>query len=73
MPGRESVVDDGRSGQIDQAEIVDCSEPIKFTSYLNVNLATCAGEMQLQIENCMMEISEDTVASSVWQRCDIRS
>jgi hypothetical protein len=70
MPGRESVVDGGRSGQIDQAKIVDWSELSKFTSYFNENLTTCTGEMQLQIENCMMEINEDTVASSVWQRCD---
>jgi hypothetical protein len=65
MPGRESVVGDGRSWQIDQAEIVDCLEPTKLSNYFNSKLATCTGEMQLQIENCMMEISEDTVASSV--------
>jgi hypothetical protein len=72
MPGGESVLDCGRSGQIDQAEIVDCSDTKKLSSYFNAKLATYAGEMQLQIENCMIKISEETVASSVWQRCDIR-
>ena len=43
MPRRESVVDDGRSGQIDQAEIVDWSERIKFTSYLNCEFSNLRG------------------------------
>ena len=72
MPGRESVVGDGRSRPIDQKQIVDCLSVNKFHRYFNAKSATFTGEIQLQIENCMMEISEDMVASGVWQRCDNR-
>jgi hypothetical protein len=72
MPGRESAASDGRSCDIDQAEIVYLCDEIKFARYFKVKCTISTGEMHLQIENCMIGINGDTVAFSVWQRCDIR-
>jgi hypothetical protein len=72
MLGRESAPDEGRSLKIYQAEIVYWTRTGEFISYFNQKVATSTGGMHLQIENCIVALSEEAVASSVWQRCAIR-